>query len=267
MNSGLKNHSGTTKIEGLRMSSSSALSMTCLQVSKANVENHSVAFPFCVLRRKAATFEQLEKIRVPDWNFISTAIPLCGNSLKFTQKDMKDAPLSQKDFRSYKHLAHPACGLMLFFKKHMLCCLGPRLAGSTPKNFSALSMDIPTNLERNSQLKKYGPATIPKWQCPCGAENWKIRNTRPVKKKTIFSFKMDPSMEDRWRFVWSFCDFLWKFWTPASGPSLVTEFEDLGWLQDCPVCITLFHHLTKKLQTQKIVELSKVPTYKIIIVP
>ena len=177
MNSWLKNHSGTTKIEGLRLSSSSALSMTCLQVSKANVENHSVAFPFCVLRRKAATFEQLEKIRVPDWNFISTAIPLCGNSLKFTQKDMKDALLSQKDFRSCKNLAHPACGLMLFFDStcmYMLCCLGP--VGRFHTEFCALSMDIPTNLERNSQLKEYGPCNDSKMAMPM--RFWNLKNQK-----------------------------------------------------------------------------------------
>lgn len=144
MNSGLKNHSGTTKIEGLRMSSSSGLSMTCLQVSKANVENHSVAFPFCVLRRKAATFEQLEKIRVPDWNFISTAIPLCGNSLKFTQKDLKDAQSPRRTSEVVKilHILHVGS-----------CCSSTVHA----MFFCALSMDIPTNLERNSQLKEYGP--------------------------------------------------------------------------------------------------------------
>ena len=142
------------------MSSSSALSMTCLQVSKVNVENHSVAFPFCVLRRKAATFEQLEKIRVPDWNFISTAIPLCGNSRR-TSEVVK-----------ILHILH--VGSCCSERQYMLCCLGPRLAGSTP-NFAHCPWTSPQILSGTPSSRSMGLQRKTPWQCPCV---WNLKNQK-----------------------------------------------------------------------------------------
>ena len=126
-------------------------------------------FPFCsfplqnILRRKAATFEQLEKIRVPDWNFISTTLP-CFRIHWIHSKQQLDAE-SARNIQKLHHLAHPPWGLMS--SQYMLCWPVTVDYGATchfgfgirQKFDTALSMDIPTNLQRNSQLKEYGPAS------------------------------------------------------------------------------------------------------------